>query len=50
MKTFKQLALELAKLEGKKKQVDIAQIRELLASLKKLVKQDPEWLVPVLKK
>ena len=39
--TFKALAKKLCELEGKKKQVDIAQMSETLASLRRLFKADP---------
>lgn len=40
MKTIKALAKELAKREGKRKQVDIAQISELLGHLSDMVYDD----------
>jgi len=43
--TFKQLALEITKREGKKKQVDIAQVSEVLARLVDIVAEDPNGVL-----
>lgn len=43
--TFQQLAVELCKREGKKKQVDIAQMSEILKNLCKILAEDPPELV-----
>lgn len=48
--TFKELVLKLTELEGKKKQVSVAQITEVVSQLKKLVKKDPSVLIALLKK
>lgn len=39
--TFKTLVKRLCQLEGKKRQVDIANMSEIVSSLKKLIKDDP---------
>ena len=46
---IKELAIELSKLEGKKKEVTIGNIREILSVLKKLIKKDPSILKLLLK-
>jgi hypothetical protein len=38
--TFRELCIKLSKLEGKKRQIDIAQIREVMSLLSDLVHQD----------
>ncbi len=46
--TFKKLALILCRMEGKKKQVDITQMRETLACLRMVFKKDPLGVLKVL--
>lgn len=48
--TFKDLALLIAELEVGKKEIDIAQIREILSRLKLLFKEDPIEVLKVLVK
>lgn len=47
---FKTLCLKLAELEGKKKQVNIAQISELVSKLRKIVREEPSALIALLEK
>lgn len=48
MKTIKALAKELAKREGKRKQVDIAQISEILGHLSDILTENPSvWTLIV---
>lgn len=46
--TFQQLAKELCKIEGKKKQMNIAQVSEVLSALSKLLRQQPEDVLSAL--
>lgn len=48
--TFKELVAALCRLEGKKKQVNVAQMSEVLSSLKKLLKKNPIGVLKALLK
>jgi hypothetical protein len=45
MKTVKALVKELCKREGLKKQVDIAQMNEIVGHLSDIVTQSPMWKI-----
>jgi len=47
--TFKELAKKLTEIEGKKKQVNIAQMSEILKALSKLMYEDPTLFVTLYK-
>ena len=46
---IKELAVKISKIEGKKSQVSIGDIREILAIIKKLIKNNPEILLTLTK-
>lgn len=47
---FKTLCSKIAKCEGKKKQVDIAQISEIVSKLKLIIREEPSALIPLVSK
>lgn len=47
--TFNEIAVEVAKLEGKKKSISIAQIKEVLSITAKLIAKNPKTLITLLK-
>lgn len=45
MKSYKELSLEIAKREGKKSQVGLGNIREILSILVQLIREEPDALL-----
>ena len=47
--TFNEIAIEVAKLEGKKQSISIAQIKEVLSITAKIIAKNPKALITLLK-